>query len=116
MGRRDSKYMLEGDIEVDDAYYEIVLDKESLKTHPKKKQPKKGMKELKRGRGSDRQVEVMVIAESTPASESKSIHRPSRKFGHVKMIVMDNLGAAGINYEISKSVRSSAKITTDGWR
>jgi len=116
MGQRDAKYQLEGEIEVDDAYFEIVLDKESKKDNPINRQPKKGFDELKRGRGSDRQMEVMVIAESTPVSENENVHRPSKRFGHVKMVVMDNLKSSGINYEISKAVKPSAKITTDGWR
>jgi len=113
MGKRDSRYKLQGEIEVDDAYFEIVLDKESRK---QRSQPKKGTGQLKRGRGSDRQLEVMVIAESTPVDNNENVHRPSKRFGHVKMIVMENLGSEGINYEISKSVMSTAKITTDGWR
>ena len=116
MGRRDSKYKLQGEIEVDDAYFEIVLDKESRKQQYQNKKPKKGHDQLKRGRGSDRQIEVMVIAESTPVDDNTNIHRPSKKFGHVKMIVMENLGSAGINFEIAKAVMPTSKITTDGWR
>jgi len=116
MGKRDSRYKLKGEIEVDDAYFEIVLDKETRLQRKGHKQPKKGEHTLKRGRGSDRQIEVLIIAESKAVSDNKNVHRPDKKFGHVKMIVMDNLSAAGINYEMSKAVMPTAKITTDGWR
>ncbi len=116
MGKRDSRYKLQGEIEVDDAYFEIVLDKETRKQRLQHKQPKKGTDELSRGRGSERQLEVMVIAESKPDKNNANKHRPSKALGRVKMIVMENLGSEGINYEISKSVMSNSKITTDGWR
>lgn len=42
------------------------------------KQPKKSEHTLKRGRGSDRQIEVMVIAEPTAIADIKNLHRPNK--------------------------------------
>lgn len=111
MGKRDKKYKLKGNIEVDDAYFEIVIDKEA-----KKGQPKKGKGELKRGRGSERQLNVMVMVESTPNPKNENIHRPSKSLGYVKMVVMDTPNSVGINYELKKSLSPESVVTTDGWK
>ena len=51
MGKRDSRYKLNGSIELDDAFFTISLEND-----------KEGEK-LKRGRGSQRKAKVLVIAE-----------------------------------------------------
>ena len=51
MGKRDALYLLEGAIEFDEGYFEKATS-EKVK--------------LKRGRGSQRQMNVAVMAESTP--------------------------------------------------
>ena len=53
MGKRDGLYGLEGEIEFDEGYFETAT-KDSDK------------KKLKRGRGSQRQANIAVMAESTP--------------------------------------------------
>jgi len=54
MGKRDSLYQLNGEIEFDEGYFEQAVS-EQIK--------------LKRGRGSQRQSNVAVMAESTPLED-----------------------------------------------
>ncbi len=101
MGKRDSLYKLDGNIEVDEGFFESVK--------PKSKKP------LKRGRGSQKQTPVLVMTESEPINHNLK-HKKKRVLGYVKMIVMDDLSSEGINYELKKSVDKSSTLTTDGWR
>ena len=57
MGLRDSKYMLDGVIELDDAFYKTHKDEED-----KKKQ--------KRGRGSKTQSKVLIMSKIEPAGSA----------------------------------------------
>ena len=77
MGKRDALYQLEGAIEFDEGYFEKATS-EKVK--------------LKRGRGSQRQLNVAVMAESTPLEdlETKTKNSQCRYF---KMIVMNDHNA-----------------------
>jgi len=104
MGKRDEKYKLMGEIEIDDAFFTTVdLDRDTEEV-------------MKRGRGSQKKSQVMVMVESVQCEPNKSKHRPSRKMGFVKMVVMDDLTSKGINYEVKKSVDGGAKVLSDGWK
>jgi hypothetical protein len=61
MGKRDSLYNLEGMVEFDEGYF-------STETSEKDKQ------NLKRGRGSQKQTNVAVMAESTPLEDLVLCH------------------------------------------
>ena len=105
MGKRDANYKLQGDIEIDDAFYEVVdvvNAKEDI--------------ELKRGRGSERQAKVLVIVESVPNPKQENPHKKQRIMGFAKMIVMENLSGIGINYEVSKSISPTSIVISDGYR
>lgn len=114
MGKRDEKYKLMGEIEIDDAFFTTVDSAEK----PEIAEP------LKRGRGSQKKSQVMVMVESVPVTKEVKIakygkdteHRPSRKTGFVKMVVMDDLSSVGINYEVKKFVDEKAKVLSDGWK
>lgn len=103
MGKRDAKYKLQGDIEIDDAFFEVVdlQEKEDM--------------ELKRGRGSQKQSKVLVMVESVPNPKQENPHKKNRIMGFAKMIVMDDLTTTGINYEVSKSISPSSIVVSDGY-
>lgn len=114
MGKRDEKYKLMGEIEIDDAFFTTVELTDKLgEDEP-----------LKRGRGSQKKSQVMVMVESVPVTEeiktgkygNSAKHRPSRKMGYLKMVVMDDLSSEGINYEVKKYVDEKANVITDGWK
>ena len=113
MGKRDAKYRLQGNIEIDDAFYEVVnLSKGDLFGH-------KFLKEQdaqKRGRGSTKQAKVLVMVESKPNPLQDNPHKKDRILGFAKMIVMDDLSSEGINYEVKKSISPTSLVITDGYR
>ena len=111
MGERDSQYQLEGEMEIDEGFFEIVNlpKKDRLGNVIEEK------KELKRGRGSENKSKVLVICESKPREQTKK-HQKNRELGYVKMIVMDDLTSVGINYEVGKSVEEGSHIISDNFR
>lgn len=104
MGKRDNKYKLSGEIEVDDSFFEIVDLSEDKD------------EDQKRGRGSNKQQKVLVMVESTPNPKQTNPNKKNRIMGFVKMVTMDDLSSLGINYEIKKSINTDSHVITDGYR
>ncbi|MCK5702230.1 MAG: IS1595 family transposase [Cyclobacteriaceae bacterium] len=106
MGKRDSQYKLTEYIELDDGFFETV----DLETKDEVR---------KRGRGSQKQSKVLVLIESKPVNpcdkDIKYKHKPNRKVGHVKMIVMENLGGEKIKEEIGQMVESGTSVISDAY-
>lgn len=104
MGNRDSKYLLEGIVEADDAFF---------KSHGTSQDKEK---KEKRGRGSSRQSKVLVMAKVEPKVGRPKKHQKSSAFRYVKMAVIEDSGSTNINREIESSISCNAIIKTDGWR
>lgn len=100
MGKRDDKYTLCGNIELDEGFFTVE------KTEDKKSE------KLKQGAGSQRKAEVVVIAESTEEVNPKNINKP-KKVGHIKMIVVPDLKAPTINEVAADGIDFDSTITTD---
>ncbi len=112
MGKRDKKYQLNGTIECDDSFFEIVdiAEKDELGNF------KNENEDQKRGRGSKKQMNVLVMVESKFNPAQTNPHKKKRAMGYVKMVTMDDLTSIGVNYEVSKAVNKNATIITDGYR
>lgn len=108
MGKRDEGYQLDSVVEMDEGFFETARRKKTSKG------PKKTPERLKRGRGSQRQAKVLVMAESENVERPKKGQK-SRKCGYFKMIVLPDLKAQTIKKEVQKSVKSSACVQTDGF-
>lgn len=72
----------------------------------------------KRGRCSINHLKVLVLIESSPTEviDERYKHKPNRKCGHLKMIVMDDLKAETINSVIHKSVQTGSNVMTDKYK
>lgn len=120
MGKRDARYKLQGDIEIDDAFFETVdLPKEMLlggivTELEVEKFARGGM--LTRGRGSERQSKVLVMVESKPNPKQTLKYKKDRIMGFAKMVVMDDLTGTGINYVVQESISPSSIVISDGYR
>lgn len=103
MGLRDDKYELEGVVELDDAFF---------KTHS---DDKKGLA-TKRGRGSQEQSKVLVMAKvDLKLGRPKKNKKPSA-FRYVKMVVIADSSAKTMNQTVSDNLKPSTIIKSDGWR
>lgn len=104
MGKRDEQYKLGGLVEVDDAFFEHV---------PTFK--KKDDESEKRGRGSGKQIKVLVMAssESVKEADRPDKHSKSTKLKFVKMLVMDDLAALTIAAAVESGVDPKSTVKTD---
>ncbi len=97
MGKRDTLYQLEGAIEFDEGYFEKATS-EKVK--------------LKRGRGSQRQMNVSVMAESTPIEDVETGEKSSQ-CRYFKMKVLHDHKAETINDEIQESIEEKSIVFSD---
>ena len=115
MGNRDARYKLSDYIEMDEGFFESVNSRKKVTD-----QLNVEVNENKRGRGSEKQSKVLVAVESMAVNKNtkpvKYKHKPDKKCGYLKMIVMDDLTAEGINFEVKSNINKQAIILTDGYR
>lgn len=104
MGIRDGRYVLNGSIEIDEAFFTTETPKE-----------KKG-RMLKAGAGSERKAKVLVMAESRDVENPKPYMKP-KKVEFMKMRVIPDLKSStisasvkvGVNCEKSVAVTDASK-------
>jgi len=99
MANRDEKHMLNGEIELDEAFF-------SVNTPVEREEPNK------RGAGTERKARALVMAESTPVLEPKK-GRKAYKCGHFKIHVIPDLKSETIDVETQNGVMSTAELRTD---
>lgn len=97
MGKRDALYRLEGMIEFDEGYFEKATS-EKVK--------------IKRGRGSQRQVNVAVMAESTPLEDIESAKKSSH-CRYFKMKVLADHNCDTINDTVKESFEERSIVFSD---
>ena len=101
MGKRDNKYELSGQIELDEGFFStITADDEKDKP-------------LKRGRGSQRKTKVLVMAESVEIKGSLKKNGKPRKVRYIKMKVIEDLESETITTVVKENISSNAKLDTD---
>jgi len=99
MGKRDDLYGLDGMIEFDEGYFEKATKQSDIDN-------------LKRGRGSQRQSNVAVMAESTKLEEVET----GKKNSHVryfKMKVLETHKKEEVNDVVSKNISEQSIIFSD---
>jgi len=97
MGKRDALYQLEGAIEFDEGYFEKATSQKV---------------KLKRGRGSQRQMNVAVMAESTPLEDIETGIK-SRQCRYFKMKVLYDHNADTINDTVEESFEEKSIVFSD---
>ncbi|MFH1528877.1 MAG: IS1595 family transposase, partial [Bacteroidota bacterium] len=101
MGKRDEKYKLADEIELDEGF--LTTERPSENKNSK----------LKRGRGSQKKTKVLVMAESKEVKEKTTKKGKPRRVGYIKMQVIENLKAETITNQVKKSVSKDAELLTD---
>jgi transposase-like protein len=97
MGKRDDLYHLQGEVEFDEGYFEKATSK-----HVK----------LKRGRGSQRQAQVAVMAESTPL-EDLDTGECSRHCRYFKMKVIEDHSSSTVTQLIKENFDEKSIVFSD---
>ena len=101
MGKRDDRYQLTTQVELDEGFFSIELPEEEKD------------KPLKRGRGSQKKAKVLVMVESSPSEEAPKKGRPSKTVRHLKMQVIPNLESETITKIVKEQLETSVELTTD---
>lgn len=99
MGNRDAMYSLEGMIEFDEGYFSTETSK-------------KDKENLKRGRGSQKQTNVAVMAESTPLEDIET-GKTSHHCRYFKMKVLESHYSEEINSLIEESFNEKSIVFSD---
>lgn len=103
MGLRDDKYELEGVVELDDAFFKTHTDDEKDEHN-------------KRGRGSQEQTTVLVMAKVDPQRGRPKKNKKSSAFRYVKMCVIPNSASQTMNEVVSTFTNPATTIKSDGWK
>lgn len=103
MGERDNQYLLNQCVEIDEGFFEVVTDFE---------ENTKEEVENKRGRGSEKQQKVLVMAQTQPVGKTKK-GRPSYKCSYFKMKAIENLRSDTINQEVKNNISKDTIALTD---
>lgn len=103
MGKRDNNYYLTNNIELDEGFFEVAIDKN--------KEP------LKRGRGSQRQAKVLVMTSQVPVKKkNQKPHKKTSKLRFIKMKVLDSLNSESIETQVEEHIHKRSTVNTDGFR
>jgi len=97
MGKRDSLYQLNGSVEFDEGYFEQATS-EAIK--------------LKRGRGSQKQSNVAVMAESTPLEDIKT-GKSTSQCRYFKMKTLQNHEKSEVNKLVVEFIHENTVIFSD---
>ncbi len=106
MGLRDQRYQLDKVVELDEGFFESVdteKDKDKKDDKPK------------RGRGSQKQSKVLVMASTIHPSRKSGKHQKPTSFRFVKMLVINDLRAKTIEGEVDKSIDSDSIVVSDNY-
>jgi hypothetical protein len=103
MGKRDNQYLLKGNIEVDEGFFETIVP-EHQKEEPRK-----------RGRGRQKKTMAMVFAESKKVYKPLK-HRSTRSCRYFKMVVTNKFDADTAKGIINKHIQKNTTMISDGYK
>jgi len=112
MNKRDQKYKLDENVELDEGFYSTAYTLEIDEFTGAKE-------ELKRGKGSQRKAKVLVMASFNKEKEQNlktKKYRIKSKAKYMKMVVIDDLMSETINNEVQKAIDKDAKVVTDDFK
>ena len=113
MGKRDNNYTLCNEVELDEGFFEIVPNKEDRDRIVIELKDNEG--KYKRGKGSQKQATVLVMAESKNVGPSdKYKHKPTKMVRYIKMQLLDDLCKETTNKKIEKAIDPKSSAITDG--
>lgn len=104
MGLRDEQYEFDGVVEIDDAFFKTHVADEDKKDNKK------------RGRGSQGQTTVLVMAKVEPKVGRPKKNKKNASFRYVKMVVIPDSSSETMNANIAEHTNSQTIVKTDGWR
>ena len=108
MGKCDDQYQLDGQLEIDEGFFEGQREKE-------RDLPDEESKYSAHGNDGKRQVKVLVMVESERVKvKHKNKTRPKRKVGRLKMKVVERITKLDVDSEVRTHIKPTATAITDG--
>jgi hypothetical protein len=107
MGIRDSQYSLDKVVELDEGFFESV--------NTERKDDDKSEKK-KRGRGSQKQSKVLVMASTIHPAAKPGKHKKPTKFRFVRMVVVNDLKISTIERVVDKTIDANSIVVTDNYK
>lgn len=101
MGKRDGKYTLKGNVEIDEGFFSTEVKEEEKDDAPK------------RGAGSQSKTKVLVMAESESVENPKP-GKKEKKVNHIKMVVIPDAKADTIDGVVKVKVDKDSSVVGDG--
>jgi hypothetical protein len=105
MGLRDDTYVLKGEVELDDGFFETVaINRNKEET-------------LKRGRGSQKQTTVIISTESKTITDDNTHakkYSKKKQLGFIKMKVITSLKLETVTPVVKSMVKKGSVIVSDG--
>src|SRR5690606_35551560 len=93
-------------VELEEGFFESVgTEKENKDIEDKKK----------RGRGSQKQSKVMVMASTIHDFNTKKKHKKPTKFRYVRMLVVDNLKGETVEKKVKENISPDSVVKTDNY-
>jgi hypothetical protein len=106
MGSRDNQYPLDKIVELDEGFFESVDTEKSKGEKDEKK---------KRGRGSQKQSTVLVMASTVHDFKTEKKYNKPTKFRYVRMLVMDNLKSETVGQKVKENISKESVVKTDNY-
>jgi DNA-directed RNA polymerase subunit RPC12/RpoP len=107
MGKRDSLYLLDKIVEMDEGYFSSVDTELTKKKNQKEKK--------KRGRGSQKKSKVLVMASTKYDLQTTQKHNKSKQFRFVKMQVISDLKGETIDNKVKEHISYKSVVKTDNY-
>ena len=104
MGIRDSQYQLDKVVELDEGFFESVNTEKTDEDYSEKR---------KRGRGSQKQTKVMVMASTIHSATKPGKHKKPTKLRYVRMVVVDSLKSSKVEQVVQNTINADSIVITD---
>ena len=113
MGKRDDNYLLGNEVGLDEGFFQIVPNKE--RRDEIVMEPENNDGKYKRGKGSQKQATVLVMARSIKERPTKKHrYRPNKKVRYIKMKLLSDLSKETTNLQVKQAIDERSPATTDG--
>ena len=113
MGKRDDNCLLGNEVGLDEGFFQIVPNKE--RRDEIVMEPENNDGKYKRGKGSQKQATVLVMAGSiTEGATKKYRYKPNKKVRYIKMKPLSDLSKETTNLQVKQAIDERSTATTDG--
>ena len=110
MGKRDDNHLLGNEVGLDERFFQIVPNKE--RRDEIVMEPENNDGKYKRGKGSQKQATVLVMAGSVKVEPTKKYrYKPNKKVRYIKMKLLTNLSEETTNLQVKQAIYEKLQVS-----